>query len=92
MKTVKFEVAYKEKASRLELFVRILWGIPTAVVMVVLLIIAAIAGVIQFFHVLFLGKRHRTLHDWIWKFVAYFTRYECYKNLLTDERSPIMPD
>ncbi|MCL6089198.1 MAG: DUF4389 domain-containing protein [Candidatus Marsarchaeota archaeon] len=92
MRTVKFEMTYKEKASRLELLIRFLWGIPTAIVAVVLLAIAVIAGCLQFVHILFLGKRHKTLYEWTYKFVAYFVQYECYKNLLTDERNPILPE
>ena len=92
MKTVKFDVTYKEPASRLELFVRIVWGIPTEIVAFVLLIIACIAGILQWFHILFMGKRHKVLHEWIYKFVAYFVKYECYQNMLTDERNPIMPE
>jgi ABC-type maltose transport system permease subunit len=92
MKNVKFQAAYKEKASRLELFVRILWIFPSLVVLFVLLFIGAFAGFVQFFHILFLGKRNKFLHKWIWRLVSYQTKYVCYKSMLTDERSPIVPE
>ncbi|VVB56872.1 Uncharacterised protein [uncultured archaeon] len=92
MKTVKFDVTFKEPASRVELFVRMVWAIPTAIVMIVLAIIAAIASVLQWFHILFVGKRHKALHGWIYKFLVYVVKYEAYKDMLTDERSPIMPE
>ncbi len=92
MKTVQYSVKYVEKASRWEVLIRIPWAIPTAIVMIVLLIIGTIAALLQIVHVLILGKRHKVLHGWIFKFMAYLVKYSSYKNLLTDERNPIMPE
>lgn len=92
MKTVQFAVEYAEKASRMELLVRIAWAIPSAMVLMALLLVAAVAACLQIGHILAYAKRHRFLHDWTYKFMAYGVKYGCYKNLLTDERSPIMPE
>ena len=71
---------------------RIAWAIPTAIVMAVLMIIAVFASLGQILHILILGKRHKCMHEWIYKFMAYYVDYGCYKALLTDERNPIMPE
>ncbi len=92
MKTVKYGVEYEEPAGRLELFIRWIWAIPSLIVMMVLSIIAAIACVVQWFHILILAKRNRTLQDWMFKYYAYHTKFIAYFNLLTDERNPIMPE
>ena len=92
MKTVKYEVTFSEKASRLELLVRFLWMIPCYIVLWVLGIIATIAWVVQFLHILILGKRNKTVHEWLVKYVAYCAKLDSYIMLLTEERTPIMPE
>ena len=92
MKSVKYSVEYGKKAGRLELLMRILWSIPSYIVMMVLSIICMIALTLQLLYVIVFGKRHRTLHDWIIKYFAYSVKWGSYIALLTDERNPIMPE
>lgn len=92
MKTVKYEVAFDEKASRLELLIRFIWLIPCGIVSFFLGIIYMFAYMIQFLHILVLGKRQKTLHNWILKYQCYYTKVNTYVLLLTDERAPIMPE
>jgi hypothetical protein len=92
MKTVKYDVAFEEKAGRLELIIRWFWSIPSFIVMVILSIIASIAMFVQFFHILLLGKRHRMLHDLILMYMVYYAKWHTYCSMLTDERNPIMPE
>lgn len=92
MKTVKYEIKFSSKASRLELLIRFFWSIPTAIVLMVLIVIASVAAVLQFLHILILGKRHAGCHKWIVKCMVYAVQYKTYANLLTDERNPIMPE
>ncbi|MBI5223590.1 DUF4389 domain-containing protein [Candidatus Micrarchaeota archaeon] len=92
MKTVKCEITYVEKASRLELFIRLLWMIPTCIVFFFLMIIASILNYVQWIYILILGKRHKGMHDWLVKYVAYTAKFDSYLLLLTDERNPIMPE
>lgn len=92
MKTVKYEIKFSPKASRLELLIRIFWSIPTAIVLVVLVVIGSVASVLQVLHILILGKRHAGCHKWILKCMAYAVKYKTYVNMLTDERNPIMPE
>jgi len=92
MKTVKYDVTYVEGAGRLELFIRFFWLIPTFVVLCVLSFIGTMAYCLQFLYILLLGKRHKTLHAWIVKYMAYVTKVNSYYLLVTDERNPIMPE
>lgn len=90
MKTIKYSVEYKKPADRMELFVRLIWLIPASIVLLILGFIAKICIILQFFHVLFLGKRHQDLHHWIEKYVTYSVELYSYI-LLTDERPELIP-
>jgi len=91
MKTVKYDTTYKKEASRLELFIRWFWMIPVAIVMIFLSIVFFFAAMLQFWHVLILGKRNKMCFEWSKKFVAYITNVNSYF-YLTDERCPLMPE
>ena len=82
---------FKEDASRLELFVRLLWAIPTGIVLYILSLIGLLFTVVQFLHILVLGKRMRFAHSWLFKLNAYHVKWSSYF-YLTDERSPIWPE
>ena len=92
MKSVKYDVTFDEKAGRLELFIRWFWMIPSFIVFFFLAIIFYFATMIQWLYILFLGKRHKGLHGWIFKAMAYMTKVNTYYLLLTDERNPFMPE
>lgn len=92
MQSVKYSINYKEPAGRLELLIRFIWAIPSCIVLAVLEIIGSIAWCIQFLYVLVTGKRHKCLHDWMFKAVAYRAKMGAYLWFLTDERNPIMPE
>lgn len=97
MQTVTYSVLWQEKASRLELFVRLVYGIPFAVIMFVLfrllgLFTLALPFLAQALTILFSRKRsesiarffHRYYFDYIYQYFAYYL-------LLTDERPSIVP-
>jgi hypothetical protein len=92
MKTVSSKIVYKEKASRLELFVRILYAIPVLIVFWILGILAGIAEIILWVHILILGRRHKSLSELITLYVNYMFKVAAYLNLTTDERPPIIPE
>ncbi len=92
MKSVDFDVKYEEKARRLELLIRWLWAIPSYIVLMVLEIILWVGLVLQFFHILILGKRNKTFADWTKMFVSYSVKFQSYFFLLTEERNPLMPE
>ncbi len=92
MKSVKSKITYKEKASRLELLVRIIYAIPIAVVLWIFGILAGLAQLILWFNILIFGKRHKLLHNFVKMYITYLFRVHAYLNLLTEERPPIIPE
>jgi len=92
MNTVATQIKYLPKASRLELIVRFIWAIPTVIVLFVFGIVAAACFVFQWFHILFAGRRNKTLHAVVKTFIIQRYRFTAYFMLLTDERPPIVPD
>jgi ABC-type maltose transport system permease subunit len=92
MRTVKSDIAYKERASRLELLVRIVYMIPAVVVLLLMSFLAGLAEFILWFHILIFGKRHESLNKVVAMYINYRFRINAYLNLLTDERPPIIPE
>ncbi|MFH1588103.1 MAG: DUF4389 domain-containing protein [Candidatus Diapherotrites archaeon] len=90
METVSCSVKSEEKASRIELLIRLVYWIPLYIVLVVLSLIAGILLFVNLFTVLILGKR--VLVEFIEKYWQYQAKFEAYYLLLTDERPPIMPE
>lgn len=92
MKTVNLNVSSTAKASRLELFVRIVWAIVSMVVLWVLGIIAGICLVLQWLVILITGTRNMELNKVIQMYFAYSVKMTAYMFLLTDERNPLLPE
>lgn len=92
MKTVTITVKPVEKASRLELFIRIIWTILCSIVLGIVGIFAIIAMVLQWFHILILGKRQMQLNKFATNWLIAFAALHFYKNLSTDERPPLIPE
>lgn len=91
MDSVKVSVSYSEKASRLELFIRFVWGFIAMMVLGIIGMFAGLAIFVQWFHILLLGKRNASLakfvNSWFYAMVGmYFYMY-----LSTDERCDIVP-
>ncbi|MEE8403105.1 MAG: DUF4389 domain-containing protein [Candidatus Hydrothermarchaeaceae archaeon] len=87
---IKLDVEYDEKASRLEaLIIRPLYGIVLYIILEIWGLIALVVVVLQWFHILILGKRHQGMHNFVTKFFRYLTRVYGYFLLLTDARPPI---
>lgn len=92
MDSVKVEVLQKEKASRVELLVRLVYWIPLVIVLFVLQIIGFIAFVVNIVTVLLLGKRILGLSRFIGISVSYRAKTEAYLMTATDERPKIIPE
>ncbi len=92
MKTVNVEIKPEEKASRIELFIRLVYWIPIVIVAFVLGIISGIAWLVNIFTILILGKRILALTKFSAMQVAYQAKANSYFMLVTDERPPIMPE
>jgi hypothetical protein len=92
MKTVDAKVSFNPKAPRIELLVRIVWGILAGIVLMIFSFVAAILLFVQVFHILFLGRRHKGMHAFIKTVAIQRFRLSAYLTLLTDERPPIIPE
>jgi hypothetical protein len=92
MKTVQYDVQSDPKASRVELFVRIVWGLISMIVLWIFGIIACICLILQWLYILVSGKRSMELNKVIKLFVRYQNEVISYLYLLTDERNPILPE
>lgn len=83
---------YEHDASRLELFVRIVYAwICIGVVLVVYGFIAGICMLIQWFVILILGRRHEGLSNFIKGYLEYYVHVLSYYYFMTDERPGILP-
>ncbi len=91
MKTASFAVQMNEKASRIELFVRIVWYIISVIVLFVFAVIVEICFVLEWLVILILGKRNEALNGVLKAYLSYVVQFDAYLLLLTDERSPLIP-
>jgi hypothetical protein len=82
---------YEEKASRIELFVRIVYWILIWIVLSVYGFIAFILLVIQWFVILILGRRSKGLGVFIQGYVEYYVYVMNYVYFFTDTRPAILP-
>ena len=82
---------WEEKASRLELFIRIVYTIFIAIVLMVYSLIAQICMFVQWIVILILGRRVKRLNNIIKGFLEYNIHVIGYCNFLTDKRPGILP-
>jgi hypothetical protein len=82
---------YEHTARRWELLVRIFYSIAIAIVMMVYGFIAGILMFIQWFVILFLGRRSQGLSDFIRGYLEYHVHVLSYTSWMTDARPGIMP-
>ena len=83
---------YEHDASRLELFVRIVYAwIAITIVLAVYGIIAEICMLIQWFVILILGRRSEGLSNFIKGYLEYYVHVISYFFFMTDRRPKIMP-
>lgn len=91
LETVKVTVTSAEKASRLELFIRFVWIMISEIVLGIIGVFAIIALLLQWLHILILGKRQPALASFVNSWLTAWTQLMFYTYLATDERSPIIP-
>jgi len=92
MNTIKVTVASDENASRMELLVRIFWSFIVGLVLGILGMIAGIALIVEWLHILFVGKRHPGLQKFVNAYAVALTQLKFYCFLATDERPPFFPE
>ena len=82
---------FQHDASRLELLIRIVYWILIGIVAFVYGIIATICLIIQWFHILILGRRHQGLSDFAKGYLEYLVQVMAYTYIMTDKRPSILP-
>ena len=91
MKTVNITVNSSEKASRWEVIIRLIWTTLCGIVLLIAMIFAAVAALIQIVYILVFGKRQMALNKFVTNFLIAWANLSFYKNLCTDERPPLIP-
>jgi hypothetical protein len=92
LKGLTVAIPYVEKASRLELFVRIPYMIAYAIIVSIFAIIAIPCWFIQIFGILILGKRFETLNKIVLALIKYMVGFQVYFYTLTDEKPNLIPE
>ncbi len=89
---VLYDVAYIESRNRLTTLIRMIMMIPHAVVVYFWGIFAQALGVVQWFVILFTGKRNEGLFKLQNDYLGYSTRVSSYAGLMYDEYPPFGTD
>jgi|GEM_PF-913468 hypothetical protein len=82
---------YEEKASRLELFIRIFYAIPVGIILIFYSIIAGVLVALQWIIILILGKRSEGLTVFIRGYLEYNIHLMSYFSIMTDKRPGVTP-
>ena len=83
---------YEHDAGRTELLVRIIYWIAIGIVAWIYGLITIICLVVQWFHILILGRRSRGFSDFAKGYLEYMVHRMPYIYIMTDRRPAIMPD
>ena len=83
---------YVERASRVELVVRWIYGIVIGIIFYFWAIYVGVVEFIQFFHILIFGRRGLRLYRATLRFLAAYTNAHAYLGFLTDQRPELTPD
>lgn len=84
MAAVNYDVVYTEARNRLTTAFRIILAIPHVIVAQVWGYLAEILAVVEWFIVLFTGKRNQGIWDLQWAWLGYYSRVYGYVDLLYD--------
>ena len=82
---------YEREASRLELFIRILYWIAIGIVLAIYRFFAGICMIVQWFVILILGRRSEGLSNFIKGYLEYTVHVMNYVYFMTDKRPEIIP-
>jgi hypothetical protein len=83
---------YEHDASRIELFVRIVYWIAISIVAMVYGFLAMVCLFVQWFFILLLGRRQQGLSDFAKGYFEYTVSRMPYMYFMTDVRPKILPD
>ena len=82
---------FEHDAGRLELLIRIVYWIIIGIVLWVYGVIAVICLIIQWIHILILGRRNESLSNFVKGYLEYYVHVMSYMYFMTDKRPDIFP-
>ncbi len=82
---------YKKKASRIELFIRIVYAIPVGIILILYGILAGIVLILQWLRILLSGERNESFNNIIKGYLEYYVHLISYFSIITDERPGLNP-
>ena len=82
---------FEHDAGRLELLIRIVYWILIAIVLWIYGIITAICLIVQWIHILILGRRNESLSNFVKGYLEYYVHVMSYVYFMTDKRPDILP-
>ncbi|MBU1120592.1 MAG: DUF4389 domain-containing protein [archaeon] len=85
---VKIDAKYEAPGSRAELFIRIVYCFVLGIIASIWGFFAGIAVIVQWWYILFVGKKHQSLWDFTASYYRFYARFMSYCLLLTDARPP----
>ncbi len=88
MATLTYDISYEERRGRLSNAFRLILVLPHLIVVGVWGYLAEVLAFIQWFIIVFTGKRNEALWDLQWAWLAYAGRVNGYANLMFDEYPP----
>ena len=86
---VRFSASYEKEASRLELLIRIVYGLFLGIIAWIWGFFVSCAVLIHWFYILIIGERHSSLWNFTAEYTRFYYRVMGYLYLFTDERPPI---
>ncbi len=89
---VKELAPYSEKARRIELVIRWIYGIAIGIIFWLWGIFISILNFIHFWHILILGKRHSSIYRHTRRYINAVAYVDSYLMFLTDARPDLTPN
>lgn len=88
--SITIDIVYEETISRLFIF-RFLWIVPVIIPMALYTFLFGLQSVVQFLHMLVLGKRSKILFDHQMHYIRYAAAWQAYTRYFTNVRPVILP-
>jgi len=90
LESVQVQITPGGRASRVEVIVRIFYGLVAGIILGIFLWVAGVLVILNFFTCLILAKRIGV--GFIAKVIVQITKLYAYMYYVTDERPPIVPE
>ena len=88
----RISLSFDSTSRRLELLVRIFYGLVLSLIASLWGIVASLIVLIEWFYILFTTKKNFGLWEFSVRFINFYMRINAYISILTDERPPLTGD